>query len=74
MLNKQETKPTTQVPIPFALSYDPAQIDERHTYALRARILVDGKVWFMNTTLHRVITQGNPTKLEVLVDMVKSTQ
>ncbi len=72
VLDKLEVKPTTQVPIPFTLSYDPAQIDERHTYAVQARILVKGRLWFINATRHSVITQGNPTKLEVLVDMVKS--
>ena len=72
VLDKLEIKPTTQVPIPFTLSYDPAQIDERHTYAVQARILVEGRLWFINATRHSVITQGNPTKLEVLVDMVKS--
>jgi uncharacterized lipoprotein YbaY len=72
VLDKQEIKPTAQVPIPFTLNYDPAQIDERHTYAVQARILVEGKLRFINTKRHAVITQGNPTKLEVVVEMVKS--
>ncbi len=71
VLDKQEIKPTTQVPIPFTLNYDPAKIDERHSYAVQARILAEGKLMFVNTTRHAVITQGNPTKLEVVVEMVK---
>ncbi len=72
VLDKQEIKPTTQVPIPFTLNYDPAQIDERHAYAVQARILVEGKLWFINTTRRAVITRGNPTQLEVVVEMVRS--
>jgi len=46
----QETVPiTTQVPIPFSLSYDPKRIISIHTYAVQARIEVDGKVRFINT-------------------------
>ncbi|MGH9842426.1 MAG: YbaY family lipoprotein [Blastocatellia bacterium] len=71
VLDKQEIKPTTQVPIPFTVSYDPAKIDERHSYAVQARILREGKLWFINTTRYAVITQGNPTKVEVVVNMVK---
>ncbi len=50
-----------QVPIPFEIEYNPADIDERYVYALRARIEVDGKLWFINTSRYAVITRGNPT-------------
>ena len=57
-----------QVPIPFKIEYNPADIDERYVYALRARIEVDGKLWFINTSRYAVITRGNPTSdIEVLV-------
>jgi uncharacterized lipoprotein YbaY len=57
-----------QVPIPFEVEYNPADIDERYVYALRARIEVDGKLWFINTSRYAVITRGNPTSdVEVLV-------
>ena len=59
-----------QVPIPFELVYDPEQINPRHTYTLRARILVDGELRFINTTHTPVITGGNPTHREVQVDPV----
>ena len=53
--------PEQQVPIPFEIEYNPADIDERYVYALRARIEVDGKLWFINTSRYAVITRDNPT-------------
>jgi len=61
-----------QVPVPFQLMYDSEQIDPRFTYALRARISVDGELRFINTTSIPVITRDNPTTdIEVLVDPVR---
>ena len=57
-----------QVPIPFEVEYNPADIDERYVYALRVRIEVNGKLWFINTSRYAVITRGNPTNnIEVTV-------
>ena len=63
--------PSHQVPIPFKVEYNPNDIDERYTYAMRVRIEVDGKLWFINTTRYAVITHGNPSgDIEVIVDKV----
>lgn len=59
--------PKTQVPIGFTLEYDRARIDERHSYALEARILVDGRPWFVSTRPHPVLTRGHPSTVEILV-------
>ncbi len=59
-----------QVPLPFELVYNPDQIDPRLSYAVQARILVDGELRFINTSRFAVITQGNPTTVEVIVDRV----
>lgn len=59
-----------QVPIPFELLYDPTQIDPRFTYAVQARITVEGQLRFINTTRFAVITQDHPTTVDVLVDPV----
>ncbi|WP_228037792.1 YbaY family lipoprotein [Nodosilinea sp. LEGE 06152] len=59
-----------QVPLPFELVYNPDQIDPRLSYAVQARILVDGELRFINTSRFAVITQGNPTSVEVRVDPV----
>lgn len=60
-----------QVPFPFELTYDPAQIDERFTYAVQARITVDGQLRFISTRSYQVITRGNPNTVEVIVDPVR---
>jgi uncharacterized lipoprotein YbaY len=60
-----------QVPIPFELQYDPAVIDPRFTYAVQARIEIGGQLAFINTTMHQVLTRGNPvTNIEVVVEPV----
>jgi uncharacterized lipoprotein YbaY len=60
-----------QVPVPFELMYDPTQIEPRFTYALRARITVNGELQFISTTHTPVITRDNPTtQVEILVDPI----
>jgi len=51
-----------QVPIPFTLKYDRAQLQPTHTYAVSAQILVDGKLQWTSTTRHEVLTRGNPSR------------
>lgn len=70
VLAEQVIVPTTQVPIPFALRYDPARIDARHRYSVSARIEVDGKLWFVSDTHNGVLTQGAPAEVEVVVQRV----
>ena len=57
-----------QVPFPFTLLYDPGQINSRFSYAVQSRITVDGDLQFVSTTQFPVITNGNPTKVEVRVE------
>jgi len=59
-----------QGPIPFVIPYDPSAIDARRTYAVRARITVDGQLLFTSTTANLVITQGSPTDVEIVVQPV----
>lgn len=61
-----------QVPIPFSVSYNPADIIDNHTYTLSVRIEdSSGTLLFINTTSVPVITRGNPTTdVEVIVDPV----
>jgi len=47
-------------PVPFQLSFDPAQIDSRYTYGLRATITHDGKLIYTSTQAYPVITRGAP--------------
>lgn len=62
-----------QVPLPFEVVYDPADIDPRHTYGVSARITdADGRLLFVTATAHHVITRDNPTQgVEIEVDPVR---
>lgn len=56
-----------QVPLAFDLDYDAAKIDPKHTYSVSARITVDGQLRFLNTSAYRVLTQGHPVTLNMVV-------
>jgi uncharacterized lipoprotein YbaY len=60
-----------QVPIPFEVTYDPAEIDPRFTYAIQVRINDSaGNLLWINTSAYNVIANGNPSTIEVVVDQV----
>ncbi len=60
-----------QVPIPYELTYDPAQIDPRNTYSVSARITADNTLLFISDTANLVLTRGAPmTGVDILVRAV----
>lgn len=62
-----------QVPFAFALAYDPSRIDPRFTYVVQARITVEGELQWITTTAYRVITQGYPTTVDIMVEQARSS-
>jgi uncharacterized lipoprotein YbaY len=63
-----------QVPFPYELKYDPAQIDEKNTYAVRATIKDGDQLLFTSTSHIPVITRGAPTSnVEIIVEPVASS-
>ena len=56
-----------QVPIAFEIEYDPADIDQRFTYAIGARITESGELAFINDTSYQVITRDNPTHVDMVL-------
>lgn len=63
-----------QVPFPYRLKYDPAQIDEKNTYAVRATIKDGDQLLFTSTQANLVITNGAPTRnVEIVVEPVASS-
>ncbi len=71
VLAKQTITTTSQVPIPFTLDYNSADIQANHRYAVQARIEVDGQLEWITTTNHAVLTNGAPTDtIEVIVEQV----
>ncbi|MHC8352681.1 YbaY family lipoprotein [Pseudomonas sp. RT4P38] len=72
ILDEQKGSIKGQVPLPFHLSYDPAQVKPGHRYSVSARIEVDGKLMFITTEHHAVQLDGSdPQPLKIRVDAVR---
>ncbi len=56
-----------QVPLPFELKYEKSRILADHTYALKAVIRNAGEILFTIDQDQAVITQGNPTEVELML-------
>ncbi|MEN8233706.1 MAG: YbaY family lipoprotein [Actinomycetota bacterium] len=57
-----------QLPVPFELSYDEGDIDDRFTYVVSAKIEAGGSLLYRNDTSIPVITRDSPTEnVEILV-------
>ena len=52
-------------PIAFSIAYDPAAIDERHTYVVRSRILSDDRMILTSDTVNPVLTRGASREVAV---------
>jgi copper homeostasis protein (lipoprotein) len=73
VLGEARVAPAGQVPIRFRIAYDPARIDPARSYAVRARILVDGRLWFTTTDAYRVLTRGQGDQVELLLRRVSQS-
>ena len=72
VLAEQNSPIKGQVPLPFHLSYDPAQVKSGHRYSISARIEVNGELMFITTENHAVQLDGNdPQPLKIRVDAVR---
>lgn len=58
-----------QVPVPFSLDFDPAKIQQNHTYLVSGRILVGGQPRFISDKTYSVITHGNPMTVELILNL-----
>lgn len=65
--------PEGQVPVPYELHYDDAVIVANHSYAVAARIEVAGRLLFISTTRHAVLT-GASGATDILVERVASSE
>ena len=60
-----------QVPLAFRLEYDPARIDPRMRYAVGGELRAGGRILFLNTTRHNVLTHGAPSdNVEILLEQL----
>ena len=54
-------------PIRFAIPYEASRIDPRRSYAMRVRIMIDGKPYFTTDQHYPVLTRGAGNEVEVLL-------
>jgi putative lipoprotein len=59
-----------QVPVPFTLRYDPGKVHANRVYDVKARILVGEQVRFSSGQVYPVLTQGNPSHVDMILDQV----
>lgn len=57
-LARQSGPITGQVPLPFKLEYDPAQVKPGHRYSVSARVEADGHLLFISTQHYGVTLDG----------------
>ena len=56
-----------QVPIAFELTYDPADIDARLSYAVRAAIYNGERLLFTTDRNYPVLTRGHPDRVDLVL-------
>lgn len=59
-----------QVPFPFEITYDPASIDQKLNYAVRATVTIDGRPAFTSVERYLVLTKGNLSQATIEVSHV----
>jgi len=64
-LGRVETTGLGSPPYTFEVAYDRSAIDDRHVYAVRAAVYVDGRLAFTTDRFHPVITGGSPENVDV---------
>lgn len=67
MIARQDIHLPQGYSVPFKLIYNPNKISDRHLYTIQARVTSSGRVVLSNASAYLVITQGNPTVVEVYV-------
>jgi uncharacterized lipoprotein YbaY len=55
---------------PYQLEYPAAAIDKASLYGIFAKVVVGAEVWFATLQAAPVITQGNPSKRDLLLEPV----
>jgi len=70
VLGRQVIESPGQVPISFSIEYDPADIQDNHTYAVQARIREGDQLRWVSTESYLVITRDHPTEVDIKVRAV----
>jgi putative lipoprotein len=72
LVASMQVRTNRQVPIPFEIRYGDDDVDPRRSYAVRANILADGRLLFVNARPQRVLTLGHPNSVRILMAAVMS--
>lgn len=70
VIGQTTVQPAGQVPIRFAVSYDPARIQSGHRYHVRASILVGDKLWFVTDMAYPVLNEQETRHVDILLKRV----
>jgi len=68
------TDKADQVPIRFEIPFDPARIDQSHSYSVRARIVVAQRLLFTTDQAYPVLTRGHGNEVEMMLRMVAASK
>lgn len=63
----QQNLAVDSLPFDFRVEYDPSRIEERNEYSLQAQIELDGRLLYINDTVHTVLTGGSPAQSDIEV-------
>lgn len=61
LIASQTIEGAERFPVPFAIRYDPAEIDERRDYSVQVSIRVGGELVYFNDTAFGALTRGYPS-------------
>ena len=60
--------PAVRLPAFFRIDYDPAQVSPTGTYALQARVTINGNLRYISKGGTKVLTGGNPTHRDLVLE------
>ena len=71
VIGEQVIQNPAQFPFPFAVTYNAEDIEQRNTYGVGVRITDSGgSLIYINTSAYNVITGGNSSQVDVMVEAV----
>lgn len=70
-LGEQVIRDARRLPLAFRIPYDPADIDQRNEYTLRASVTLGERLLYTNDTVHPVLTSGSPEDSDIEVIRVR---
>ena len=70
LIASQTIEGAERFPVPFAIRYDPAEIDEHRDYSVQVSIRVGGELVYANDTVFSALTRGYPSG-DLAVEVVR---